>query len=258
MIVAQYADDMLNGHWDLTHQGIAFNTKGELIDGQHRLAAIVKAGVTVKLLVNFDVEDSSHMDGGLKRSVRDALWMSGMIGETNCIRNKDIQATIGFMVKRSSPVEYKKLTAEKRLNVYNHYSQCISTLYNEILAKGVKSACNARNTRSSAIAYAMLCALYAGVNYQELRDWFVILRTGDPFDKQYNTHPWHHGVILFRRWLVNFHATTSQDDENEVVCKAMSSISNFVNHQTVNRLSAVKAYEDIPVTREILFGEVNG
>lgn len=42
-VVNNYARDMLNGHWWLTHQGLGFDTNGKLKDGQHRLLALVMA-----------------------------------------------------------------------------------------------------------------------------------------------------------------------------------------------------------------------
>lgn len=44
-IVARYAGDILGGRWALTHQAIAVGPDGNLVDGQHRLAAIIRAGV---------------------------------------------------------------------------------------------------------------------------------------------------------------------------------------------------------------------
>ena len=41
------ARDMKAGHWRLTHQGIAFDPAGVLIDGQHRLWAIVESDTTL-------------------------------------------------------------------------------------------------------------------------------------------------------------------------------------------------------------------
>ena len=45
------AQAMRDGCWKTTHQGIAFDTNGTLVDGQHRLWAIVQSGCTVKLPV---------------------------------------------------------------------------------------------------------------------------------------------------------------------------------------------------------------
>ncbi|MEI8064585.1 MAG: hypothetical protein WCH84_11045, partial [Verrucomicrobiota bacterium] len=52
MVVA-YARDMVNGVWAATHQGLAFDVDERLIDGQHRLKAVIMANRTVKMKVTF-------------------------------------------------------------------------------------------------------------------------------------------------------------------------------------------------------------
>lgn len=78
-VVDKYARDMINGQWQLTHQGIAFDAKGRLIDGQHRLAAIAKAGVPVKMLVVRDSPSAAydHLDLGYGRTTVDILKAQG-------------------------------------------------------------------------------------------------------------------------------------------------------------------------------------
>lgn len=80
--VQQLAGQIQRGEWQLTHQGIAFDEDDVLIDGQHRLAAIVRAGVTVPLTVTHGVPRTAFtvMDTGRKRTGRDALALAG---ETN-------------------------------------------------------------------------------------------------------------------------------------------------------------------------------
>lgn len=39
------------GEWQATHQGVAISTTGRLLDGQHRLVAIVESGVPVEIMV---------------------------------------------------------------------------------------------------------------------------------------------------------------------------------------------------------------
>lgn len=50
-----YATDMKNGKWKVTHQGIAFDVNGNLLDGQHRLWACVFSGITIEILVTRDL-----------------------------------------------------------------------------------------------------------------------------------------------------------------------------------------------------------
>ena len=76
--VAQYAGDMKAGRWQLNGQGIAFGKDGILKDGQHRLAAIVQAGVPVEIAVNRDIEnDVTLFDIGLNRTVKQIVSASG-------------------------------------------------------------------------------------------------------------------------------------------------------------------------------------
>ena len=74
------ASEMKQGSFRMTHQGIAFNTKGELLDGQHRLLAIIKSGCTVMMDVAFDCPAETAMewpvDRGAMRSVGDAMGIS--------------------------------------------------------------------------------------------------------------------------------------------------------------------------------------
>lgn len=65
-----YAGMMTRKAWPMTHQGIAFDEFGQLIDGQHRLLAVIKSNITITCLVSFGVELEavSVIDRGLKRS----------------------------------------------------------------------------------------------------------------------------------------------------------------------------------------------
>lgn len=49
--VGAFAQDMAAGKWDLTHQGICFDGDGTLIDGQHRLWAVVQSKATIRMMV---------------------------------------------------------------------------------------------------------------------------------------------------------------------------------------------------------------
>ena len=76
-VVENYADEMRRGEWHLTHQGIALDIDGNLIDGQHRLAAVIKANVIVPMMVTVNAPRGSFvaLDGGVKRTLADRLTM---------------------------------------------------------------------------------------------------------------------------------------------------------------------------------------
>lgn len=69
--VKYLAAEIISGRWRLTHQGIAFGDDGRLLDGQHRLAAIVEAGLTTNMMVTTGVPigEFSIVDRGMPRNV---------------------------------------------------------------------------------------------------------------------------------------------------------------------------------------------
>jgi hypothetical protein len=77
--VIKYANDMLAGRWKLTGAPIQFAGDGRLLDGQHRLHAVVRAGVTVPMFVvrGLPTDAQSYMDTGAKRTVSDQLGIAG-------------------------------------------------------------------------------------------------------------------------------------------------------------------------------------
>lgn len=81
--VTSYANDMRAGKWRLNNQGIGFGQDGVLYDGQHRLHAVIQAGVAVDMLLvmGLPTEARTTVDKNRPRSIADDLRMH--YGETN-------------------------------------------------------------------------------------------------------------------------------------------------------------------------------
>ena len=79
-IVRLYAEDMRQGRWLPTGDPIKFDDDGHLIDGMHRLSAIVQSGVTSELAVCRGVprEAVIAIDGGFNRTLTTALRIAGL------------------------------------------------------------------------------------------------------------------------------------------------------------------------------------
>ena len=75
----RYAAMMTGGDWIPTHQGIAFDTKGRLSDGQHRLHAIIIAGAPVWMLVTEGLSEEAieAIDRNKKRTTAHTLQIMG-------------------------------------------------------------------------------------------------------------------------------------------------------------------------------------
>lgn len=77
--VDSYARDMAAGQWQITGEAIKFASNGDLLDGQHRLLAVIQSGVTIEMLVvsGLDPAAQEAMDSGTARTTGDALRLRG-------------------------------------------------------------------------------------------------------------------------------------------------------------------------------------
>lgn len=74
--VHRIAEKMKSGRWTYTHQGIGFSKIGKLMDGQHRLHALIIAGVTLEFPVTFGMDPNVFPDidePGMTRTAGDLL-----------------------------------------------------------------------------------------------------------------------------------------------------------------------------------------
>src|SRR5690242_4011344 len=76
--VSAYARDMANGDWITTGEAIQFDWFDRMIDGQHRLLAIIEAGVSIQFLVvrGLDPKAQKRIDSGIVRAFADQLKMA--------------------------------------------------------------------------------------------------------------------------------------------------------------------------------------
>jgi len=78
-----FAKLIAEGSWRLTHQGIAFDSRGGLIDGQHRLRGIIAAGIAVPAMVvrGLDHGAIEAVDTGLVRRAHHGRHLFGAARE---------------------------------------------------------------------------------------------------------------------------------------------------------------------------------
>lgn len=76
-LVDKYATDMASGQWPYNGDPIRISSSNVLLDGQHRLQAIIESGVTIEVELIKGLPDDVAMtiDGGRKRSASDILNM---------------------------------------------------------------------------------------------------------------------------------------------------------------------------------------
>lgn len=85
IVVDSYARDMRNGKWALNGDTIRFDENGTLIDGQHRLAACIKAGVPFETFVVTGLPHSvfDTIDNGATRTGGDIFKLNEVPSSNN-------------------------------------------------------------------------------------------------------------------------------------------------------------------------------
>jgi len=113
-VVDQYAYDMKHGLWKQNGESIKIYEDGRLFDGQHRLAAIVRSGKTIPLLVVSNIpNDVALCDQGKTRSQASLVAASGVnVGarqtSTIGVVNRILSNTAGIHVRapKQASVQY--------------------------------------------------------------------------------------------------------------------------------------------------------
>ena len=147
-MVDSYALDMKRGYWALNHQGICFDEDGTLIDGQHRLAAIVLSGKTIKMYVFRNMQKQYGQNGELgfvqdtiddmkKRSVGDKLKLSYDI-ENGTIAAAMVNVIINIASSK---------TMRRSLRI----TKAVYEIYRSEIEKVIKSRQNVRGLAPAAV-----------------------------------------------------------------------------------------------------------
>lgn len=130
--IEHYAREMKIGNWVTTHQGIAFDEDGSLLDGQHRLLAIIESGCTIPILVSTQIPKMLNhgsavhtmdcVDRGLIRKVADQLHLNHGVANANLV------VGVGNAIARMCHGSARGLTTPNMLVVLEIYGEVISRI----------------------------------------------------------------------------------------------------------------------------------
>jgi hypothetical protein len=85
LYVKRLAEAMQRGEWSVNGEPIQVAEDGTLINGQHRLSAVIQSGVTIQTLMvtGLPVEALRTVDTGARRNLSDVLALRGETDTTN-------------------------------------------------------------------------------------------------------------------------------------------------------------------------------
>jgi hypothetical protein len=123
--VKRLISEMQKGEFTLTHQGLAFDENGTVLDGQHRLQAILQSGLSAELFCTFNVPRASFrkIDRNERRTVADDFIQLGIAGDAKTAKTMSAAARIIDTYdagKNPAAEDYSSGTVELEGTTYDH------------------------------------------------------------------------------------------------------------------------------------------
>jgi hypothetical protein len=166
--VEAMAEEMKAGRWITTHQGIAFDDKDTLVDGQQRLWAIFLSGRTIRMSVTrgLSAEAIELIDGGKGRSMTDRMCINGRFGTERV--NRRHAATLHEMVQGLNSA--RRLTYQEEVGLMTQHVEAVRYANSRL----------ATRTRSVSIACvrAVIARAWYSVDREKLGRFCRVLSTG--------------------------------------------------------------------------------
>ena len=208
--VALYAEEMKRGAWKLNGETISINKNGELLNGQHRLLAVIKSGCTVEMAVAFDVDNDVHLfDRGRTRSVTDQMKMDGV----SCNNYTAAMARLFIYLEDGN----NKISDSRIHEFHEKYADDIKFIV-KVCKRG-----KVINEMASHISTAVLNARLAGVPDETLERFCGVLQDG--FYKD-NTEL--AAVVLRNDIIAGTVATGNEKARAASCCMVENAIADFV------------------------------
>ena len=226
------ARDMKEGRWLLTHEGIAFDPRGRLLDGQHRLHSIVIADVAVEMFVWLNVTPRALLaiNTGLKRTLTDSLMLSLAVSKVDQQHLATLRAMLGGLGNRPT------LTTAEAAAEYEKHRDAVKFAHTHLpsgrTVKGITLSC----------VRAVVARAYYSADLERLEAFCQILVQGMA------NQPNHQVVVmLFQYLLRNASAGARMDRERYV--KTAWALQAFLRYEQPARLMS-NSQELFPLAAE--------
>lgn len=232
--VDQLAQMILEDRWVIRNcDCIGICDDGYILNGQHRLHAVVKAQKAIVAPVMFDIpaEARIYIDSGRNRTPTDAVRIA--TGKNHYTRL--VSSAVRLIV-----VNGKELDRKQIVEFACHYEEQIRKVND--MFKG-----SPKFIQLPANYAAVFLALVRGVNESDLERFMQVLLKGRVSEDRDET-------VLSLRDILSYEATkavgTKRVDTNSAVMRTQMVIENYIRNRTVNRTYTPKDYKWSRISKE--------
>ena len=209
-----YAADMMNGKWQFNGEAIKFDVNGKLIDGQHRLHAIVRANVPVEMLVIRGIEEGVNLyDIGSLRSLGQIAkargivpgWYSATMACASWIINNG-DTNHGYSGKATA-LQYAEDHADDITRAVRYCTTGASSCI----------------CKRSPIVSAVYCMIRGGYSQPEICEFMRIANSGLPHG-HYEPSP----ALIFRNMVQDLNSH-NPEEKKLLFSACVSAVNDFMN-----------------------------
>lgn len=189
-VTKRLAGAMKRGEWALNGEAIKVSDKGRLMDGQHRLQAIIDSGVSIRTVLIEGLPDTTQetMDQGQRRTLADALKMRG---ERYVNELAAVLRIIHSFEQHSTPYPPGPITVQEGIYTLDHNPTIRKTI-EYCMAQFPTNLRWAPRTTLAGLMY-----LFDKIDHGDAVDFMIKLRTGSDMDSN-------HAVFVLRETLFEF------------------------------------------------------
>lgn len=224
--VKRIVDAMRSGRWQDNHpQGLIFNKAAELIDGQHRLLAVIEADVEIWFWCTFNADDTvkTTLDSGSPRTIAQTGQIIGL--ETTAT---DVAIAKALMIKIEEKVVPRMVDTQELLAIFEQYQEGIHLAGLRKSSQPILYA-----PIRAAIARAFYCLPDAG---DKLHRFIEVLDSG------FSEGAAESAAIALRNAYLNMprRKSSSKDAKISMAAKAVLAVQKFAEGESVRSLGEAK------------------
>lgn len=212
--IIKYSRDMINQAWSINADCIAFDTEGALINGQHRLSAVVLSGMTIDFQVTYDMPTQAGMtmDQGIGRTVVDIAHFC----------NLDVNKTHTAIAKILAP--QRRPSGTEHYTILLRHLDAITDVYSWFY--------KTRRHVNVAVVMAPLVRAWYTQDREKLKRFVEILLEGESNADA----PHEKSAIILRDFLQDAKVVTGEGVAGEVYGKTERALLAYLNGQRLQKL----------------------
>lgn len=225
--VQAYTNDILNNNWDESvGVAVSIDENGVLRDGQHRLTAIVQAGVGIHTWVCRNVSSDGIYDNNRKRSNSDQISILRAEFDNVYKSTRYISVARAIISHNSQKIVSRRVVTPKEII---DFTETHKTILDEFFLNMPQHSVS---KISLAVVYlSMFMAYVDGVNIEDLLSFYEILCSG------MSTKPEEFPIIAYRNYLKD---TSGIGTTQLEICRCQYAIKKYLTGSCVKRSVAPK------------------